>query len=525
MLSKLRDIDFSSLATKTLDLLGLEEGWWERVVGLLTYNPSAPMTLDSGFFLFAFLIFGIGYMAVKPLARLRTLYVVLFSLYFYYKLSGIYLLLLLFVAISDFMIGRRVAHSREDGKGKWWVALSVAINVAILAYFKATNFFVDSINNIYGNGTLDWESVVVPAGVSFFVFQSIAYVVDIYRGTIKPLKRFTDYLFLLSFFPKMFLGPLVKAKDFIPQIEAPRLPISRDDLGRAVTLIAGGLVKYGILAKALGTLFVAPAFAGELGDGGMVALMAIYGFTLQIYCDFSGYSDMAVGVALLMGFRLPDNFDAPYHSATITEFWRRWHISLSTWLKEYLYISLGGNRRGSVRTYLNLILTMFLGGLWHGVGLTFIAWGLLHGIALALHKLWLKIIPNAKAVGRDMKWWWRIPAVVFTFHIVAFGWLLFTAKDISEVEGVLSAIAYRFSVADFVPMVERSAVAFAIMAVGYVMHFLPRKVDNAVMRGITRSGFIGQWLIMLLAIWAVMQCDMLLAANGGGGALPMYAAF
>ena len=511
---------------RVMQVLGLDAGSWERLVGLLRFDAAAPMTLDSGFFLFAFLILGIGYMVVKPVARLRTLYTVLFSLYFYYKLSGVYLLLLLFVAVSDYIIGHLVGRCRTNGKaGRGWVALSVAINVAILTYFKATIFFVDTINNLYGSGTLDWQSVVVPAGVSFFVFQSIAYVVDISRGVIKPLKRFSDYLFLLSFFPKMFLGPLVKARDFIPQIEAPRLPISRDDLGRAVTLIAGGLFKYGILAKSLGALFVAPAFAGELSDSGMVALWAIYGFTLQIYCDFSGYSDMAVGVALLMGFRLPDNFDAPYHSATITEFWRRWHISLSTWLKDYLYISLGGNRKGTLRTYLNLIITMFLGGLWHGVGLTFIAWGLLHGIALALHKVWMKIVPGAKAVGREMRVWWRIPAVLFTFHIVAFGWLLFTSKDMAQVESVVMAIAHRFSFADFVPMVERSAVAFAIMAIGYVMHALPRKVDNGVMRAVTRSGFVGQWLVMVVMIWAVMQCDMMLAAMGGGGALPMYAAF
>ena len=510
-----------------LEFLKFDSALWQRVVSLLEYDPAAPLTLATGFFLFALFVFALGYIIIKRRPNLRTWYVTLFSLYFYYKLSGLYLLLLCGVALSDYIIGRRVARRREEERStRGWVALSVTINLAILIYFKATGFFVGLLDNLYVDGVLNFEGVAVPAGVSFFVFQSIAYVVDISRGTIKPLKRFMDYLFLLSFFPKMFLGPLVKAREFIPQIEAERVVVSREDFGRAVSLIAGGIVKYAIIAKSIGVLFVAPAFAGEMGDGGVVALMAIYGFTLQIYCDFSGYSDIAQGVALMMGFRLPDNFDAPYHSATITEFWRRWHISLSTWLKDYLYISLGGNRKGAFRTYLNLIITMFLGGLWHGVGLTFMAWGLLHGVALTLHKVWLKVIPGAKTLGSDMKPVWRVVATVFTFHLVAFGWLLFTAKDMTVVGTMLHNIAYNFSWADVVPMVEKSGVVFVLMAIGYLLHMLPRRADEALRRGVVRSGFVGQWLLMVVAIWMVVQCNMLLAAEAGAAAgLPIYAAF
>ena len=510
-----------------MEFLTFDDGVWQRLISLLSFNALSPMTLASGFFLFAFVLFMSGYMLVRRMANLRNIYVLLFSLYFYYKLSGLYLLLLLFVAVSDFLIGGCVARCKEQGRSsRGWVALSVVINVAILTYFKATNTFVDWFNGLYGDGTLDIESVVVPAGVSFFVFQSLAYVIDISRGTISPLHKFSDYLFLLAFFPKMFLGPLVRAKEFIPQIESGGLVISREDLGRAVTLIAGGLIKYAVIAKSLGVLFVNPAFEGELGDGGLVALMGIYGFTLQIYCDFSGYSDIAVGVALLMGFRLPDNFNAPYHSATITEFWRRWHISLSTWLKDYLYISLGGNRRGSVRTYLNLIITMFLGGLWHGVGLTFVAWGLLHGVALALHKVWMRLVPAAKSVGAEMKPFSRVLATIFTFHLVAFGWLLFAAEDMAEVGDMLNRIIYNFSFADFLPMVQKSGVAMVLMVIGYVMHAMPRGVDNMCQRAVVRVGFVGEVLLLVVAIWMVMQCDAMLVAEAGAGAgLPMYAAF
>ena len=504
-----------------------------RLASLFVFDASSPMTLTSGLFLFVFLIFGAGYLLVRRHITLRTLYVVLFSLYFYYKLSGLYLLLLLFVGVSDFMIGRRVAQCLDNSRSaRGWVALSVVINVAILTYFTATNFFVDTINGIYGEGTLDVAKVVKPAGVSFFVFQSLAYVIDISRGSIKPLRRFRDYLFLLAFFPKVLCGPLVRAKDFIQQMQSPTLPLSREDLGRAVKLIAAGLLKFSVIATVLGQLFVRPAFAGELGDGGLVALLAVYGFTLQIYCDFSGISDIAVGVALLMGFHLPDNFDAPYKSATITEFWRRWHISLSSWLRDYLYISLGGNRKGRFRTYLNLFLTMFLGGLWHGVSLCYVAWGMLHGIALALHKVWLKVVPNAKSVGEQMRPLVRVPATILTFHIVAFGWLLFASaqmfpgEDIAVAGDIMSRIANNFSFAEFAPLVDSCAAPLALMAFGYILHLLPRRMDRATVGVVTRSGFVGQWLVIVVMIWLVMQTAMLLAADvGAGGGLPMYGAY
>ena len=517
-----------------MEFLQFDSGLWQRVVSLFTYDPTSPLTLATGFFLFAFLVFALGYVIVKRRPNLRTWHITLFSLYFYYKLSGIYLLLLGGVALSDYIIGHRVAKRREQGLGtRGWVALSIAINVAILTYFKATGFFVDVLQNIYKDGLLNFEGVVVPAGVSFFVFQSIAYVVDIARGTIKPLRRFVDYFFLLSFFPKMFLGPLVKAKDFIPQIEAREVNVSRDDFGRAVTLIAGGLIKYAVIATALGALFVNPAFKGELGDSGVVALLAVYGFTMQIYCDFSGYSDIAVGVALMMGFRLPDNFDAPYKSATITEFWRRWHISLSTWLKEYLYIALGGNRRGSFRTYLNLFLTMVLGGLWHGVSICYMAWGVLHGLALALHKVWLKIVPWAKKTGAEMHPIVRFGATFITLHIVAFGWLLFASaqqapkmgvEDYALFNDMITRIATNFHIADIVPAIGASGVAIAIMCVGYVVHYLPKSLNGTMQRMVTRSGFVGQLLLIVTVIWIVMQCSqMLLAETGVVAGLPMYA--
>ena len=442
----------------------------DSLAAIFSYDSAQPLSFLSDYFAVALLVFGFGYIAVRKRVTLRTIYVVLFSLFLYYKMSGLYLLLLCGVALSDYLIAQRVARRRERGVGaRGWVALSAFINIAILTYFTASNFIAHTINDLYGSGTLDWEPVVKVVGVSFFVFQSLAYVIDVSRGTIAPLRRFDSYLFLLSFFPKLVCGPLVKAKEFIPQIESREVVVTKEDMGRAVTLIATGLFKFMLISQVIGTLFVGPAFAGTLGDGGLVALLAVYGFTMQLYCDFSGFSDFAVGMALMMGFRLPDNFDAPYKSATITEFWRRWHMSLGRWLKSYLYIPLGGNRRIGFGTFfwltvigivctaltgswwvvgimavitliiiivsryrplqrkllysnLNSFITQVLGGLWHGASWNFTIWGGINGIGMIVNKFW-----------REMGWHMRMACMalltaslwIINHHYPLPVWLLF----------------------------------------------------------------------------------------------------
>ena len=372
-----------------------------RVGELLRYDATAPLIFNSGLFLFLFVGFAGVYLLLRRATTLRILYVIAFSIYFYYKSSGIYFLLLLFAAISDYLIGNAISREQDKRVKKRWVALSVVINLGMLGYFKYTNFFIEMANGLFGAGFLDFQNIFLPVGISFFVFQSMSYTIDIYRGQIKPLERWIDYMFYLSFFPQLVAGPIVRAKDFIPQIRRP-LMVTREMFGTAIGFIIIGLVKKAIISDYISLNFVDRIFDEPALYSGFECLMGIYGYALQIYCDFSGYSDMAIGIALLLGFRFPKNFDAPYKSATITEFWRRWHISLSSWLRDYLYISLGGNRKGKVRTYLNLIITMVLGGLWHGAAVRFVLWGTLHGVALALHKMWLAIIPWSKANGQDM---------------------------------------------------------------------------------------------------------------------------
>ena len=507
-----------------MDFFKFDSDVWSKLVELLNYDSSSPMTLASGFFLFAFLVFGLGYMAVRNHRTMRTIYVVIVSSYFYYKVSGLYLLLLLAVAISDYLIGGRISKRIAEGKrARGWVALSTIVNVSILAYFKAGGFFEEAVNAIFGSGTINFGEILVPAGVSFFVFQSISYIIDISRGVISPVKRFVDYLFLLSFFPKIFLGPLVRNKEFIPQIERESIIVTREDHGRAVTLIASGLIKYAVLAKAIDSILLIPAVSGDFGESGVVMLVALYAFGVRLYCDFSGYSDMAIGIALVMGYKLPANFDAPFKSATITEFWRRWHISLSTWLRDYVYISLGGNRKGAIRTYFNLIVTMFLCAMWHKVNILYAIWGLMQGSALALHKFWLERVPGAKVLGRDMKWGWRLLATLFTLNFVTLLWPMLCCDDLAGATLIYERIFTNFAAGDILNLAHQAGFGVVLVLIGYLLHYLPKSLNDKTVNFVTRSGFVGQLLIMVVTIWIVMQCQLMLAADGGG--LPVYAAF
>ena len=480
------------------------QGFWSRVEALLQYDASSPLIFNSGLFLFLFVAFMGGYLLLRRTTGLRILYVILFSVYFYYKSSGIYFLLLIFASVSDFIISHLIVDARSQRTKRWLVAASVAINLGMLGYFKYTNFLIEIANSLVGAGFLDFQNIFLPVGISFFVFQSMSYTIDVYRGQIKPLERWMDYMFYLSFFPQLVAGPIVRARDFIPQIRRP-LMVTREMFGMGIGLIIVGLIKKAIISDYISLNFVDRVFDAPALYSGFECLAGIYGYALQIYCDFSGYSDMAIGIALLLGFRFPKNFDAPYKSATITEFWRRWHISLSSWLRDYLYISLGGNRKGKLRTYLNLFLTMLLGGLWHGAAVRFVLWGALHGVALALHKMWLAIVPGAKTFGKDMNPLMRIMGVLLTFHIVCLGWLLFRAEDMQTVHLMLYQIVHNFNFAIIPQVVVGYAAVFALIVVGYAMHFLPESLDLKLARKVADAGFWWQVAMIVVVAWCVMQ--------------------
>ena len=313
-----------------------------QVWDVLTYHADQPMIFSSGLFLFLFLGFSLVYLLLHRTTTLRLLFVVLFSYYFYYKSSGTYFVLLGIVTLTDFTLARFMEHARSKVLRRTLLCVSLAVNLGLLCYFKYTNFFYEMLAPLW-NGEFHALDIFLPVGISFFTFQSLSYTIDVYRGELKALHNPLDYAFFVSFFPQLVAGPIVRARDFIPQIRRP-VVVTPEMFGRGIFFIAAGLFKKAILSDYISVNFVERIFDNPGLYSGIENLFGVYGYALQIYCDFSGYSDMAIGIALLLGFHFPLNFRSPYKSASITEFWRRWHISLSTWLRDYLYISLGGNR-------------------------------------------------------------------------------------------------------------------------------------------------------------------------------------
>ncbi len=471
-----------------------------KLKDIFLYNPEEPLIFNSGLFMFLFTAFLFIYKSLSHTDRPKLIFVTLFSLYFYYKSSGLYFLLLIFATGIDFTLARLMYESQDPWRRKLFIVLTLVVNLGMLGYFKYTNFILGSFFSLAG-AEFQPLDIFLPVGVSFFTFQSLSYTLDVYRGHLKPVDSILDYAFFVSFFPQLVAGPIVRASDFLPQIHRPTL-VTSEMFGRGVFLIGCGLFKKAVISDYISTNFVDRVFDAPSLYSGIENLFAVYGYALQIYCDFSGYSDMAIGIALLLGFRFPLNFDSPYQSRNITEFWRRWHISLSTWLRDYLYISLGGNRKGEKRTYLNLMITMLLGGLWHGASWRFIIWGGLHGLALGVHKFYrarLVRVEKAPSVWRDFL------RVFVTFHFVCFCWIFFRATDMVTVGEILNQIWFHLSPGLLFEFVGAYKMVFMLMVIGYVLHFMPRDAEIAAQESVTNMSLGGKAAFMLAVIILVIQ--------------------
>ncbi|MCQ2256960.1 MAG: MBOAT family protein [Bacteroidaceae bacterium] len=502
---------------------------WLRVLSQFEYQPESPMIFSSGIFLFLFLVFTLIYNLLGKADTLRILFVTLFSYYFYYKSSGVFFVLLAIVTVSDYFIARAISRIERGGLAKTLVVLSLVLDLGLLAFFKYTNFIGEgicyllhsfgvevpsSISGSYLVGVV-WQprDIFLPVGISFFTFQSLSYTLDVYRGNIKPLNKLLDYAFYVSFFPQLVAGPIVRARDFITQIRRP-LTLTDKMFGTGVFYIIAGLFKKAIISDYISVNFVERVFDQPDLYSGLENLLAVYGYTLQIYCDFSGYSDMAIGIALLLGFEFPKNFDNPYKSASITEFWRRWHISLSSWLKDYLYISMGGNRHGKFRQYFNLLMTMLLGGLWHGASLNFILWGGLHGLFLCMDKMFhaicpklspLSYLPNKKNPKPKKNWFVVILSGIITYHLVAACWVLFRAQSFGVASQVFYQVFNKFQPQIFLQWCESYWAVASLMLLGYTLHFLPNSVSEFAKKVVTKCPLIVKALIIVVVIFIVIQ--------------------
>ncbi|MDE6488978.1 MAG: MBOAT family protein, partial [Paramuribaculum sp.] len=329
---------------------------------VLRYEADNPMIFSSGLFWVLFIIFVPVYALLKKRLWQMVVFVVAFSLYFYYKSSGVFFLLLVGTSLIDWLLSKLVSQLEKRWLRRLCVVVSIVNSLGILCYFKYANFFLWNWNMMV-QGNFQPLDVILPVGISFYTFQSISYIVDVYKGSVSPTRTWLEYLFFLSFFPALVAGPIVRADYFLPQIRQNR-DASTDEMFAGLWLIILGIIKKAVIADYIAQ-YNDLIFESPTGYSGFESLMGLIGYVMQIYCDFSGYSDMAIGIAMIMGFRLMKNFDFPYKSKNLSEFWHRWHISLSTWLRDYVYIPLGGNRKGALRTYVNNFLTMLVGGLWH----------------------------------------------------------------------------------------------------------------------------------------------------------------
>ena len=464
---------------------------WERLKDVLAYNPQEPMIFSSGLFIWLFLVFSFIYMLLQKHDTIRIFFVIAFSYYFYYKSSGFYFFLLGIVTVADFLLAQLMTKTDKHRNRKMIVAFSVFINLGLLVYFKYTNFFFNTIYDIF-----------LPVGISFFTFQSLSYTIDVYRREIAPLHNLMDYAFYVSFFPQLVAGPIVRARDFLPQIRKP-LFVSREMFGTGVFFVVIGLFKKAVISDYISINFVERIFDNPALYSGIENLFGVYGYAMQIYCDFSGYSDMAIGIALLLGFHFPMNFNSPYKADSITDFWHRWHISLSTWLRDYLYISMGGNRKGKFRMYINLFVTMLLGGLWHGASWNFIIWGGFHGIALAAHKFWRSI--TGKKKRERSHGIWRILGLVITFHFVCFCWIFFRNNTLEGSLTMLGQIFSDFTPQLFVPLITEYWKAFALIGLGYLLQFAPDSWTNICRNVVIALPLVGKALLLIILIYIVIQ--------------------
>ena len=475
----------------------------ERLISILSYDPKEPMIFASGTFLILFLFFTFIYMLLQKKLTPRLLFVTAFSYYFYYKSSGIYFLLLALVTCSDYILGALIYRYRNKRcLGRWLVTFSLLIDLGLLGYFKYTNFFAGMISQMIGNNFQPWD-IFLPVGISFFTFQSLSYTIDVYRGVLKPMPSILDYAFYVSFFPQLVAGPIVRAADFAPQIRKP-LVITSDMFARGVYFIMIGLFKKAVISDYISLNFVDRIFDNPMLYSGVENLLGIYGYALQIYCDFSGYSDMAIGIALLLGFHFPLNFNAPYNSSSITDFWRRWHISLSTWIRDYIYISMGGNRKGKLRQYFNLLVTMLLCGLWHGASLNFVAWGGVHGLALVSHKFFRTTVLRR---GKDYRshGWRRFLGVFLTFHFVCFTWIFFRNSSFIDGWNMILQMVNNFHPELFVQVVEGYKYVFALMLFGYMSHYLPDRWQEGIICGLRHCNVVVCALLIVAVIYIIIQ--------------------
>ena len=526
------------------------------IYDIFEFSKKYPLDFTQMSFWIFFVIVYAGFALTYKRLFIRNLFLFLVSCFFYYKTSGLFVMLLLFSTVTDFYFGRQIDKNQDEGRRKLFVTLSVCLNLFVLSYFKYAYFFTDAYNTIFhtdhkvfnylaywGNGFhskgyFSVDEIVLPVGISFYTFQTISYTVDIYRRKLKSLDSILDFGLYVTFFPQLVAGPIVRAEEFVPQLLRPT-QITKEDFNRATYFIFKGLIKKMLFANFIAVEFLDRVFEMPTMYSGFTNLMALVGYSLQVYGDFAGYTDIAIGLALLMGFELPRNFNSPYKAINTGDFWKRWHISLSTWLKDYLYIPLGGNRTGSwasvtialvlvsvaligvgnpyfsliigllllggtllamkserfqhyITTNINLMLTMVLGGLWHGASWKYILWGGINGLGIVFYKLWRKLSPYEHSTHWLAHFW----KVFSTFIFIVFVRLYFRGEDMERIGQFYNQLWNNMDLSSSGQVLWYFRDAFAVIVLGYTVHWLPQSLKDKIEEAYYQSPIWVKALIM-----------------------------
>jgi len=544
----------------------------EYLKEIFGFHPGHPLIFTEFYFwvFFAFVMCIFSMLHQRRVARSTFLFAV--SIFFYWKTSGMFFLLLIFATLLDYFIGISLEKTEKQWKRKALVGSSIFINLANLIYFKYAFFFTDAYNKVFHtdykvfNFLAHWSNesfhtgfdvwdILLPVGVSFFTFQSISYSVEVYRKEIRAVRNILDFGFYVSYFPQLVAGPIVKANEFVPQIYE-KYKLTRYEFGLAIFWILNGLIKKLVIGDYLAVNFIDRVFDYPENYTGFGVLWALLFYSVQVYADFSGYTDIAIGVSLLMGFRLPMNFNSPYKAKNVAEFWRRWHMSLSNWLKDYLYIPLGGNKKGTFGTFfwsfiiigfvilisddpglfaiiagsvalvlgilawiflpvrkaiitnINLMITMVLGGLWHGASWNFVIWGALNGAALVVYKFWRKVSPYEQSTSWIVNTW----KITITFLFISFTRLFFRAGDrkntgngMETVDRMWKQLTGNWDGNAIVKILGNHWEVFIVFTVAMVIHLLPVKVKEWYRNVFIQTPVYGQVAIVVIAVFLIFQ--------------------
>ncbi|QQS52056.1 MAG: MBOAT family protein [Bacteroidota bacterium] len=536
----------------------------EFLQSVFLFDPANPLIFTRFFFWGFFAVVLVFYSLIYKNKSLRNVYLFAISLFFYYKTGGFFLFILIFSTLTDYGIGIAIGSSAREVNKKLWLALSIFLNLGVLVFFKYDYFFTETFNSVFKtnlevvNHAASWSNALFgthfdlgkmlpPVGISFFTFQTISYSVDVYRGLVKPVKNLADFGFYVSFFPQLVAGPIVRAAEFIPQLYKD-YKLTYYEFGLAFYFILKGLTKKMLIGDYLAVNLIDRVFSNPASYSGFENLSALFGYSMQVYCDFSGYTDIAIGVALLMGFHLPVNFNSPYKARNVGDFWKHWHMSLSSWLKDYLYIPMGGNRSATGFTYIsltvvlmfvilltaklivipiilvavagvwlltrvfpsiktgvttniNLMMTMLLGGLWHGSSWMFVVWGGLNGLGLLVYKGWKKISPYEHSTHWLVNAW----RIALTFTFITFTRIWFRGESMQGTFDLLRQIGTNFGWEALPEMVTNYWKSLSMLAFGLVLHWLPEPIKNIGRNWFIRCPLYQKIIVSFLIVFIIYQ--------------------